>query len=456
MCTTWKLRNGFREDAFLCPEDPSRVFGVWNNNCIQCHSVGGAPGYGKRESDVESNVVELGIGCESCHGPGAEHVRAAQTARTGSLSSVREKIVHPGKLSPKRSSQICGQCHSYFLPKDNHDWWDHGYRSSYHAGGDLDQSRFHVLPEGNDNDAKVQEALERMGGTGNLYWPDGSVRVGGREYLGLIQSACFQRGEMSCLSCHSMHRYDKPNDLLKPMALGNEACLKCHTSYRENIQKHTHHPPASSGSDCYNCHMPQTTYALFKGIRNHRITSPIAESAVAKNRPNACNLCHLDQTRKWTADALARWYGQPRVAVEADLQNTADSVVLMLRGDAAQRAVAVWAAGWLPAQQASGSEWLIPFFAELLVDPYPAVRFMAYHSLKTIPGYETWEYNFLDPERERIRHKVALLEYWYERWKKKPHRSGEALLIDAEGRINWPEFDRLLKNRDHREISISE
>ena len=34
---------------------------------------------------------------------------------------------------------------------------------------------------------------------------DGEVRVAGREYNGLAESACFQRGEMSCFSCHQLH-----------------------------------------------------------------------------------------------------------------------------------------------------------------------------------------------------------------------------------------------------------
>ena len=40
---------------------------------------------------------------------------------------------------------------------------------------------------------------------GDRFWPDGMVRVTGREYNGLLDTACYQRGKMSCLSCHSMH-----------------------------------------------------------------------------------------------------------------------------------------------------------------------------------------------------------------------------------------------------------
>src|SRR2546430_13546483 len=42
------------------------------------------------------------------------------------------------------------------------------------------------------------------------YWSDGTVRVSGREYNALIESPCFSKGAMTCLSCHSMHQSD-PN-----------------------------------------------------------------------------------------------------------------------------------------------------------------------------------------------------------------------------------------------------
>jgi hypothetical protein len=41
------------------------------------------------------------IGCENCHGPGAEH------ASTGD----KTKIINPKNLSYERQLEVCGQCH---------------------------------------------------------------------------------------------------------------------------------------------------------------------------------------------------------------------------------------------------------------------------------------------------------------------------------------------------------
>ena len=41
-----------------------------------------------------------------------------------------------------------------------------------------------------------------------FFWPDGMVRVAGREFNGLTESACYQKGELGCMNCHSMHKSD--------------------------------------------------------------------------------------------------------------------------------------------------------------------------------------------------------------------------------------------------------
>jgi len=60
--------------AFVSPPDqPSRVT-IWNHNCIQCHTVHGKPGPDYQLGAYVSEVAELGIACEACHGPGEKHV----------------------------------------------------------------------------------------------------------------------------------------------------------------------------------------------------------------------------------------------------------------------------------------------------------------------------------------------------------------------------------------------
>ncbi len=54
----------------------------------------------------------------------------------------------------------------------------------------------------------------------------------------------------------------------------------------------------------YNVHMPHTLYGLLKAERRLEIDSPTVAAGVYAGRPNACNLCHLDQTLAWAAERL--------------------------------------------------------------------------------------------------------------------------------------------------------
>jgi predicted CXXCH cytochrome family protein len=259
---------------------------------------------------------------------------------------------------------------------------------------------------------------------------------------------------MSCLSCHSMHHSD-PDDQLSAGMRGNRACLQCHENYvGERLREHTHHPAGSTGSLCYNCHMPHTTYALFKGIRSHRVDSPRVAADVANGKPNACNLCHLDQSLQWTADNLKRWYGRRPPELPKNDRNIAAGVVWLLKGNAATRAITAWHFGWRPAQQASRTVWMAPFLAETLNDSYSAVRMVAGRSLKTLPGFQYVTFDFLaaEPERVRLRDKVLKL------WKAQPpaRERDPAVPIRPDGTPDAAIIERLLRERDPRPITISE
>jgi len=247
------------------------------------------------------------------------------------------------------------------------------------------------------------------------FWSDGQVRVSGREFNGIFHSGCFQRGKMSCLSCHSLHKYQDPDDQLGLRMESNQACWQCHGSFVAKLEQHTHHRADSSGSFCYNCHMPHTTYGLLKAIRSHTVNSPNVKSSLSTGRPNACNLCHLDQSLGWAASKLQEWYRQPVEAMTDEQKTTPAGVAWLLKGDAGQRALIAWHMGWEPAKHTSGQAWMPRFLAELLVDPYSTVRYIAQRSLRRLPGYENLPYDFIGPLAERARARQRALEIWRSR-----------------------------------------
>jgi predicted CXXCH cytochrome family protein len=421
-------------DSFISPPDRKRYPQIWNNNCVQCHSVAGEVGY--EPGNWQTRVAELGIACEACHGPGKAHVaqhsnpltRYAQRWSVGSDPT----IVNPARLTPQQSSQVCGQCHTAFDSKVATP------KNAFRPGAEFHQ----LFTMADENDPS--------------FWRDGSMRIGGREFSGMSQSACYLKGEMSCLSCHSMHA-SNPDKQMRPEMLGDHACTQCHAEKAVNSQLHTHHAADSEGSRCFNCHMPHSSYALFKGIRSHRIDSPSAASSVMHGRPNACNQCHVDQTLAWTAEHLKTWFDIEPVPMSDEEKTVAASLLWMLRGDAIQRVLAAWTLGWEPSRQASGNGWQTPFLAQLLDDPYSMTRFIAHDSLKQL-GVEVADFDFLTSPDERAA-AAPPFQNSFQFQKSEDGRlpaEGVKPFIGDKQTINRDLLNKLLLQRDDRPITLNE
>lgn len=450
------------EDSFLNPPDdqPSRLLSHWNSNCIRCHSVAGNPGLvptGPSRQDgthgvMNSRVAELGISCEACHGPGQQHIQFHHNPLNRYLSHLRNEpdptTVNPARVSPEISSQICGQCHSNFELTRPTEAYTHGH--GYQAGGDLSRSHRVIRFEPTAEPARDQNQPV-------AFWGDGASCIGGDEFNGMTESACYLKGKMSCLSCHSLHQSD-PDDQLAAGMRGNRACTQCHTDTRftDQIELHTHHGAGSGGSLCYNCHMPHTSYALLTAMRSHRIDSPDLQSSVRTGRPNACNLCHLDRTMAWSAAHLTRWYAAPDVELSEDEQTISAALLWLLRGDALQRVLAAWHFGWSEARTASGSLWQIPFLAATLNDPYSAVRFTAEEALRQFPEYRDFTFDFVAPPAERIRSTEAVLDRWRSLGGRVSVGAEPALLLTPEGTVDAVDLERLTRQRNDRPVVVPE
>ncbi len=450
-----------REDVFLFPPDAARMIPLWNDNCIRCHSTAGQP---RRRSTgrFDTRVAELGISCEMCHGPGAEHV--AFHERSENEGAAAHAIVHPLALSTVRGSQICGQCHAITGPPSaasDETWFAIGY--PYKPGDDLFATRGITRHHKNTGDkgprVPKDDFLVARSHEDSFFWRDGMIRVSGREYNGLIESACYRKGEMTCFSCHSMHE-SEPHQQLAEDKKGDEACLQCHAAIGADVSAHTHHGAESSGSRCYNCHMPHTTYGLLKAIRSHQISSPdVRESLGEVGRPNACNLCHLDKTLEWTGDHLANWYGHEKPDLgkpDSYWRTYAASVLWLVRGDAGQRVLSAWHMGWPEAQAISGDDWMAPLLSTTIAaDPYAAVRYVAGRSLRSLKPFEDLRYDYIAPEFERTRVGQDVYRRWHELAggmnTKRPD-----LLLTKDGLLDFAAHKDLTDRRDNRPLFLAE
>ena len=473
-----------RRAAFLRPPPDLGLSetGRWNAVCIDCHATNGkrridAP-FGSQAIEAmvaDTKVGEFGIACEACHGPSEQHIRANRSPlrRYGLHLTGRPDAttVKPTRLNARLSSQICGQCHATSILHDRiAGQTPDSPALSYRPGNDLDKTHFVLQPAKNIESAMMKTILASdPASIGDSFWSDGMVRVSGREYNGLIDSPCFkdareERRTMSCASCHTMHKTAEDARSIESWADthqvsagmgGNEACLQCHSMLRPNLASHSQHRTESAGSSCYNCHMPYTSYGLLRALRSHQISSPTAAASVRTGRPNACNLCHLDKTLAWTSGYLEKWYGMPPTQLDQDERTIAASMLWLLRGDAGQRALVAWSMGWRSAQQASGTGWMAPSLSVLMNDPYEAVRFIAHRSLRSLPGFGEFSYDFTGTPKQRSADVMKVIDVWRRSGAIAQFPHAPALLLEADGSMKI-DVTRLLRQRDHRRIDLRE
>lgn len=459
-------------DVFLVPPGPHDdvyTVGDWNTNCINCHTTRG------RQKPVggmkyDSAVTDFGISCEACHSGGRRHIELNRDPiRRFMLHFTQEPdptIANPARMDGPASSLVCGQCHSvsnFNSPAAYAQFSQHN--SKYRPGMKQLDLRWIVQP--NDPAQHARHAsLERdePGYMINRFWGDGMIRVTGREFNGTSASPCYQGGHFSCLSCHDLHPHDaSTNDLkdwaddqLRPDVTSDQSCLPCHRDVAANIPAHTHHAPASAGSSCINCHMPHTTLGLMKAVRSHQISSPSAHESLAYHRPNACNLCHLDQPLAWVANALHAWYGQPVPAMDRDDRELAAGAKWILEGDAGERAIVVWSMGWEPAQHAAGYDWFYPYLAFELNDPYAVVRFRALKSLQSLPGFSDFEYDYTVGDAQQKQATLRAYQQWWQQQRNAVRPYRWQTILQPTGEFRQETYDRLLNQRDARPVYLVE
>lgn len=444
-----------RTAGFLAPEstDYDVRSAWWNSNCLECHSTAPLPnrdpqGYG-------TQVAELGISCESCHGPGADHATIQRNPDSPDVVGLLDKIVDPANMDHKVSTEICGACHSARHAKHARVARPYNpvgtpWSNTFEHG----EARPDEPPANPDPDAPPKELS---------FWPDGSIRITGREFSGLRKSACHTKGEMSCLTCHAVHQSpsDKrpakewANDQLDPDAMGNASCVDCHENQKYGSSSHTHHIANSSGSQCLNCHMPHSNYGLLKAVRSHTIWSPRATETIESGRPTACNLCHLDQTLEWTAKHLHEWYGHEIPEMTTNQKTVSTAAEMALSGDAGQRAMLVWNMAWEPAVQTSaGTNWIPAYLSRLVRDPYPAIRIMARRSIRKFPGYETFDYDPIGTKDSLLSASEKAFSIWQDG--KRPTIPSSAILLGENGELDREKFESLYHRRNDRRIVLAE
>lgn len=205
----------------------------WDSNCGTCHTTGYRivsmePATGKT---IKAQWSEMNIGCEACHGPGANHVKAAKNEK-------KATIFNPANAPIDAQSKVCGYCHMraenelYKTAQGNsrEDLPAPRTGETYIAGDDWTTwYPDHVIIPGVN--PKYPFDIDYTGDLKGLFKNDEIAKANGlfeeakhhEQYQGFIQSKHFKSGQLSCITCHSPHA---GKGKLKKVASG--ACATCH------------------------------------------------------------------------------------------------------------------------------------------------------------------------------------------------------------------------------------
>ena len=242
----------------LTHDDPLHWTGrnqTWNYMCADCHSTNLRKNYNLAGDSYATTWSEINVSCESCHGPGSNHVTWAGVKsgpasesdanglivhlRRASGSWVREdsnpKTLHwKGQTRTRTELETCAPCHSR----------RHPITSNYQPGQSF-------------ADSYVPSLLDS-----GVYYADGQILEEDYEYGSFLQSKMHRLG-VTCSDCHNPHS----GKLASPNL--NAVCGGCHLPEKFNTPEHHHHKAESTGAVCANCHMPSKTYMVVDARRDH-------------------------------------------------------------------------------------------------------------------------------------------------------------------------------------------
>jgi len=277
---------------------------VFNDGCAQCHATNYDVGHDPENDTYTPGLLEGAVACESCHGPGSIHVKWHEAERgTDDDYADPARLVHPREdLDAKAVLLSCGRCHYM------HEW-------RYAIDDD---------PRVGYLDIAISENRDQPG-----FHADG--RLAGLNYHGSTQSqsACYQKGEMSCLHCHRMH--GKRKWAMKWPGDSEKQCAKCHQDKIDDGANHSFHEPTDA--TCVDCHMPRFFDGVLHFSRDHMIVAPdpvLTEKYGVENVPNACGVCHVEKSASWAAEWRERQWGKTPERLVEDV-----GVVVALRRDPA-------------------------------------------------------------------------------------------------------------------------
>ncbi|MDI6869776.1 MAG: ammonia-forming cytochrome c nitrite reductase subunit c552 [Bacillota bacterium] len=249
----------------------------WNAGCAECHTVG----YDKQSK----SWADLGVGCESCHGPGAEH------ASTGDKTKIKVDLSNNG----------CEPCHGGERQVGQ-------MATTGHPGIFLKALGTQENPNKENWDRYAKSNCIRCHSATWILAPADKKPDAERFKTGDLKN---DRVGITCVVCHDPHKVTGFKAQLRKDE--QTTCTQCHVSSSKiQLGSSPHHPQTemltgknSDGSPipglnipavkkvvkCIDCHMPSGTHFFKAGTPTFTYKSK-GKDVVA----DSCGSCHAGMT----------------------------------------------------------------------------------------------------------------------------------------------------------------
>jgi predicted CXXCH cytochrome family protein len=310
----------------------------WEKNCMGCHSTGYEI---TQEASGEWNGTysELNIACESCHGPGSDHISASNAEKADYIWL-------------DYSSDTCSLCHVRGKSKDG----KHGYPNGMLPGDNIFD--FYDMGAGLWGDGNTSKKHHQQWNDWNTTYENGHAEwapsfaqrdscMSCRSVEGFLDSlGQWTEGEreeeefpdagnatwqQTCISCHEPHAEAGQTEYEHQLRLDREdICMACHTYGETEYSDSPHHPQREvftgntaagvlgelSGepgmlnqTTCADCHMPKVAKsAVNYDISSHTFKPILPEDAITFNMPDSCtNECHTTMTQENAQEIIDNW-----------------------------------------------------------------------------------------------------------------------------------------------------
>ncbi len=339
---------------------------TFNTACYGCHVSQVSTSYDLKTDTYLTVWKEPGINCETCHGPAEEHIRVCENAPKGTVPKDL-KIERGGRdFTRAQNNAACASCHAKAV----------------------------VLTPGFTLGDRFFDHFDLVTLENPDYYPDGRDLGENYTYTTWLMSPCVKSGQLDCLFCHtSSGRYR-----FKATDKANQACMPCHQDKVNHSTQHTRHKKDSVGDRCVSCHMPTTEFARMRRS-DHSMLPPAPSATMAFQSPNACNLCHKDQTSQWADQWVRTWRkrdyqaevlhrgGLIQAGRAADWQKLPQMMEYVTRPDRDE----IFAASLIRLMRNSSDPRLLPVLRRTSKDLSPLIRAASVEALQGFPSEEVFQ-----------------------------------------------------------------